>query len=128
MAKNEEQNQAQGQEEPSALRGGESVAAAPIEAKVNPMDAAEEAERQQAEQYPQGVSSFKGQHEESEEARQGFASTSRARVGRVVVLHEDVEHDGEVYKAGVQDIPKKVADALMKEEKAFEPAGKKRGR
>jgi hypothetical protein len=112
-----------------ALRGGESVAEQPIEQRVNPMTPGEEMERQAAESYPQNVASFAGQHEEGpEEARQGFASTSRAEVGRVVVLHEDTEYEGEVYKAGTQDIPLAVADSFIADGKAYEPAGKKKGR
>ena len=93
---------------PSAAKEGESLPVmevAPIEDSVNPMTPGEEALRQQAEAYPRNPTTFSGQHEDGpEKARQGYASTSRARVGRVVVLHEDVEHEGEIYKDGVQDI------------------------
>ena len=126
-------NQAERGGEKAAASEGESVSGAmegPLEEQVNRMTPAEEAERQQAEAYPRALdSAFAGQHEEGpEEARQGHASTHRARVGRVVVVHEDVTHNGEVYKAGVQDIELDDADALIGEGKAYEPAGKKRGR
>ena len=131
MADNEKKQAAE-QDQPVALKDGESLEGTSFyEENVNPMSAAEEAERQQAENYPNrsGVTTFEGQHEDGpEKARQGFAATHRAEVGRVIVLHEDTEHDGELYKAGVQDIPLKVADAFIKDGKAFEPAGKKKGR
>ena len=125
-------NQAEREGEKPAAYNGESVSGSesesrPVESNVNPMSPAEEAERQQAENYPRPSQTFE-KHDEAEKVRQGFASTSRARIGRVVVVHEDVEHDGELYKAGVQDLPVEVADALMADDKAFEPAGKKRGR
>ncbi len=136
MAKNENKPSAEERRdaeaksnENPALRGGESAPDRPMEQRVNRMSPAEEMERQAAEAYPQNVASFAGQHEEGpEEARQGFASTSRAVVGRVVVLHEDTEYEGEVYKAGTQDIPLSVADYFIGEGKAYEPAGKKKGR
>lgn len=128
-----EQRDAEGN--PSAAREGESDLAHvsnegySLEEQVNPMTPEEEMERQRAENYPRAaaVQTFEA-HEEMEKARAGHAATSRAVVGRVVVVHEDVERDGEVYKAGVQDIPLDVADALVGEGLAFEPAGKKRGR
>lgn len=130
MADNEKKQETR--EQPSALKDGESLEGTFFkEENVNPMTPAEEAERQQAENYPNvtGVRTFAGSHEEGpEKARQGFAATHRAEIGRVVVVHEDTEHGGEVYKAGVQDIPLKVADALIGDGKAFEPAGKKKGR
>lgn len=147
MAKKDEGNQAQvsGDEvapeqrdaegNPAAARDGESVTAfadtvgAPTENNVNQFSPAEEAERQRAEAAPRSrtVTTFDG-HDELEEARHGQASTHRATVGRVVVVDEDTEHDGEIYKAGVQDLPLDVADALISDDKAFEPAGKKQGR
>lgn len=125
-----EQRNADG--EPAAARDGESVPISevtPIEANVNPMSAGEEAERQALEAYPRAsvVQTFDG-HDKPEKVRAGHASTSRANVGRVIVLHEDREYEGEVYKAGVHDLPVKVADHFMGENLAFEPAGKKKGR
>lgn len=119
---------------PSAAREGEANLSHDANAGYGPehdvarLTPEEEAERQRAEAFPRprDVRVFEGH--EPEEARQGFASTHRAEIGRVVVVHEDVEHGGEVYKAGVQDIPLSVADALIGDGKAFEPAGKKKGR
>lgn len=47
---------------------------------------------------------------------------------RVVTLHRDEEYDGKTYKAGTQEMPAEVADALIGQEKGFEPDGKKKGR
>jgi hypothetical protein len=136
VAKNEKAQEAQN-EEAQAAKDGESVTAladvgeagGSLEEKVNRMTPAEEQARQAEEQYPSAGVTFAGQHEEGpEEARQGFAATSRATVGRVVVVHEDTVHEGELYKAGTQDLPLAVADALIADGKAFEPAGKKKGR
>ncbi len=125
-----EQRNADG--EPAAAKEGESLPVsevAPIEANVNPMSPGEEAERQALEAYPRAsaVQTF-DKHDEPEKVRAGYASTSRANVGRVIVLHEDREYEGEVYKAGVHDLPVDVADHFMGENEAFEPAGKKKGR
>ncbi len=99
-----------------------------LEYEVNP-DHVDETFKQQAENFPRvSEESFHPEEVESESPRQGRAATSRAIVGRVVVIEEDVIYDGEVYKAGVQDIPLDVADALIADNMAFEPAGKKRGR
>lgn len=125
-----EQRDAEGN--PAAARDGESAisgATSALEEQVNRMSPGEEAERQAAEAYPRAktVRTFDG-HDEPEEARQGFASTHRARVGRVVVVHEDVVRGDELYKAGTQDLPLEVADEMIANGEAYEPAGKKRGR
>lgn len=118
---------------PAAARNGESVIAAAdtasLEEQVNQFSPAEEMERARAETYPRAasVATFDG-HDEPEDVRYGQAATHRSTVGRVVVVDEDVEYGGEVYKAGVQDLPLDVADALIGDNKAFEPAGKKQGR
>ncbi len=62
------------------------------------------------------------------EARFGPASTHLADLGRVVVVHRDTEHEGETYKAGTQDLPVKVADALIEKGAASEAEGVKKGR
>lgn len=99
-----------------------------LEYLVNP-DPVAEAEKQQAENFPRVTEfDFDPANHSVEEARPGRAATSRAIVGRVVIVEHDLIHDGEVYKAGVQDLPQDVADALISEGEAFEPAGKKRGR
>lgn len=137
-AQSEEQptnRQAQEEAERDGAYEGESNTAfaenegAPLEDEANELSPAEEAERQIAEYHPRShqVQVFDG-HEELEGARHGAASTHRALLGRVVVVDEDVLHDGELYKAGVQDLPLEVADALIEEGLAFEPAGKKMGR
>lgn len=122
--------------EPVAAKEGESVIAVAdradqqgLERTVNELDPAEEQLRQQAEAFPraQAVQTF-DTHEETERVRAGQASTSRSDHGRVVTVHEDTEEGGEVYKAGTQDIGQDAADALIAAGKAFEPAGKKRGR
>lgn len=150
MAKNDEAKNAEAQNrnvqdgeaqanregEAEAAREGESALAyadtnQAVESEVNRMSPEEESERQRAENFPLvgSVTTFAGQHEEGpEEARVGYASTHRAEVGRVVVVHEDVIRDGEVYKAGTQDLPLEVADAMIAEGEAYEPAGKKKGR
>jgi hypothetical protein len=99
-----------------------------LEHMVNP-DPADEVAAQQRENYPRIPEEyFDPQEVEPEEIRAGHSATSRSVVGRVVVIEEDCIHDGEVYKAGVQDISAEAADALMGEGLAWEPAGKKRGR
>lgn len=99
-----------------------------LEVQVNP-DPAQEVERQQEENFPRLAEDYFDPKEmEPEEPRQGRSATSRADIGRVVVVDHDVIHDGEVVKAGVQDLPLSVADALISEGAAWEPAGKKRGR
>ncbi len=65
---------------------------------------------------------------DKKKATYGVAASDPAYEGRVVTLHRDQEHDGKLYKAGTQDLPVAVADALIAEEKAFEPGGKKKGR
>jgi phosphoribosylaminoimidazole (AIR) synthetase len=134
VAKNEKAQEARN-EGAQAAKDGESITAladvngGSLEEKVNRMSPAEEQARQAEEQYPHLGVTFAGQHEEGpEEARQGYAATSRATVGRVVVVHEDTVHEGELYKAGTQDLPLEVADALIADGKAYEPAGKKKGR
>ncbi len=47
---------------------------------------------------------------------------------RVVCVHKDTEHEGETIKAGTQVLPNAVADALISDDRAYEPGGKKRGR
>lgn len=98
------------------------------EYEVNP-DHVDESFKQQAENYPRAPAiTFTPADHEPEEARAGRSATSRSKVGRVVVVENDEIYDGEVYKAGVQDLPLDVADALIGDGKAWEPAGKKRGR
>lgn len=63
-----------------------------------------------------------------EEAVHGVAASDPAYEGKVVTLHHDQTHEGKLYKAGTQDLPADVADALIADEKAFEPGGKKKGR
>lgn len=65
---------------------------------------------------------------EKDEPRFGQAASTPSEYGKVVVVHYDVEHDGETYKAGVQDLPVSVADALIADGSAYEPDGKKKGR
>lgn len=140
MAKNEEyanlpDDQKDSEGKPLAAKDGESVTAfadnegSPQENELNQFTPEEEAERQRLEAFPRSpaVATFDG-HDEVENARAGHASTSRSALGRVVVVDEDVEHGGELYKAGVQDLPLDVASALISEGSAFEPAGKKMGR
>jgi hypothetical protein len=99
-----------------------------LEYEVNP-DHVDESAKQQAENYPRvQAQTFRPEELEPEEPRMGRSATARAMVGRVVVIENDVIHDGEVYKAGVQDIPLDVADELIADGMAWEPAGKKRGR
>lgn len=99
-----------------------------LEVHVNP-DPNEEVERQQVENYPRLAEDYFDPSEvEPEQPRQGHSATSRADIGRVVVVDFDVIHDGEVVKAGTQDLPLSVADALIADGHAWEPAGKKRGR
>lgn len=100
------------------------------ENEVNEFTPAEEAERQQAEQYPHidTVTVFDPSTVKKEKARVGHGATHRAEVGRVVVVLEETMHDGELYRPGVGDLPLEVADALIKEGVAYEPAGKKKGR
>jgi hypothetical protein len=62
------------------------------------------------------------------EARFGPASTHQADLGRVVVVERDTEHEGETYKAGTQDLPLEVADALIDKGAAHEAPGVKKGR
>ncbi len=129
-----EQRDAEGN--PSAARDGESALSfaavnEAIENRVNPMTAEQESERQRAENFPNAssVTVFRGQHEDGpERVRAGYASTHRAVVGRVVVLHQDEVYEKEVYKAGTQDLPVDVADYFIGEGLAYEPAGKKKGR
>jgi len=127
-----EQRNAEG--EPSAPKDGESVLAESDlrrdkAEEVHELTPAEETLRQQAEQYPSTTGfEFFGQHEEGENSTFGHSSTARSRVGRVVIVHEDTELNGEVYKAGAQDIEREAADSLIADGLAFEPAGKKRGR
>jgi hypothetical protein len=103
-----------------------------LEQQVSPFSPEEERDRQQLEGYPRPPEEFFDPHGEDsrdpEPAKAGRAATHRADVGRVVVVDYDTIHDGEVYKSGVQDLPLDVADALISEGKAWEPAGKKRGR
>ena len=47
---------------------------------------------------------------------------------RVVTVHNDTDHEGETIKAGTQVLPAHVADALIEDDRAYEPGGKKRGR
>lgn len=65
---------------------------------------------------------------DKDKAVYGVAASDPAEVGRVVTLHHDQEYDGKTYKAGTQDLPADVADALIGDGKAFEPDGKKKGR
>ena len=65
---------------------------------------------------------------ENNEQTTGVAASDQAYEGKVVTLHRDQELDGKLYKAGTQDLPVEVADALIEGEKAFEPGGKKKGR
>ncbi len=119
---------------PSAAKDGESVLAESdlrrdLSESVHELTPAEEIFRQQRENYPRATGyEFAGQHEEWEGSTYGYASTDRSKLGRVVTVHEDTEIDGKVYKAGTQDLERESADALIAEGKAYEPAGKKRGR
>lgn len=130
-----EQTDAEGQ--PRAASEGESAPEWRPEAKeervnleAGGLTSAEEQERAAAQAYPRRSAQavFDPAEDEVEPARVGHAATSRSEIGRVIVLDEDYEHDGELYKAGVQQQPVEVADALIAEGVAFEPAGKKRGR
>lgn len=129
-----EQRDAEGN--PSAAKEGESdlTFAAnegyALEDEVNELTPAEEAERQQAEQYPHidSVTVFDPSTVKKEKARVGHGATHRAEVGRVVVVLEETMHDGELYRPGVGDLPLEVADALIDQGVAYEPAGKKKGR
>jgi hypothetical protein len=97
-----------------------------VEGDVDPMA---DSMRQQAENYPRvSAEVFLPEEQEKEQARQGHTATSRADIGRVVVVDADCIVGGEVVKAGVQDLPLEIADSLISEGLAFEPAGKKRGR
>jgi hypothetical protein len=99
-----------------------------LEAYVNP-DPVAEAEKQERENYPRVPEQvFDPAEHEVEEARYGQASSHRSVHGRVIVIEEDTIENNEVYKAGVGDYPADVADALIADGRAFEPAGKKRGR
>lgn len=66
--------------------------------------------------------------DEKKEAVFGQASSDKSEHGRIVVVHEDHEMNGRLYKAGVHDLPVEEADALIADEKAFEPEGKGKGR
>lgn len=99
-----------------------------LETQVNP-DPVEEQLRQQQENYPRLPEEyFDPTEHEPEEARVGAASTSRSSKGRWLVVENDVLYEGEVIKAGVDEYPSDVADALLSRGDAFEPAGKKGGR
>lgn len=150
----EKKNQAsqQREEEPQRFvedEDGNRAAATPEEEQVHPLmqgapgasedyvgqlepfvdpDPMAEAERQVRENYPRvRGDEFDPSEVEPEEARPGRAATSRADFGRVVVVEDDVLYDNEIYKAGVQELPLDVADALISQGDAFEPAGKKKG-
>lgn len=103
-----------------------------LEMQVRPFSDEEERDRQQLEGYPRLPEEYFDPHGEDsrdpEPAKAGRAATHRADVGRVVTVDFDTIYDGEVYKSGTQDLPLDVADALISEGKAWEPAGKKRGR
>lgn len=98
-------------------------------AQVHEIDPAEEAELQRAEAFPRSydVQVFDG-HDRKLSLRKGFGATRQSELGRLVVIDEEVEHDGDVFKPGVVDLPAKVADALIDKGVAFEPAGKGKGR
>lgn len=84
---------------------------------------------QQRENFPRVTGEeFDPSEKEKEPVREGRAATSRSEVGRVVVVDYDCEYDGEIYKSGISDLPLDVADALIDEGLAWEPAGKKKGR
>ena len=100
-----------------------------LEFQVNP-DAGEESAKQQAENFPRvPVESFRPEEHETEVARGGYTATARSLPGcREVVVEQDLIYEGEVVKAGVQPLPVEMADALIADNMAWEPAGKKRGR
>jgi hypothetical protein len=100
-----------------------------LEYEVNP-DAGEEALVQQQENFPRAPKdAFRPEEHEVEEARGGYSATARSLPGcREVIVENDVIHDGEVIKAGVQPLPVDIADALIADNNAWEPVGKKRGR
>lgn len=100
-----------------------------LAAQTNPIDPMEEAQKQQEQNYPRLPEEyFDPAEQEPEEARVGAASTSRSSLGRWVVVEHECLHDGEAFMPGTQELPGDVADALIADGKAFEPAGKKGGR
>jgi hypothetical protein len=100
-----------------------------LEYEVNP-DPAIEMEKQQAENFPRvQTEAFRPEEHEVEDIRDGMLATHRSLPGcREVIVEEDLLYDDEVIKAGVQPLPTEVADKLISDGMAFEPAGKKRGR
>ena len=100
-----------------------------LEYEVNP-DAALEMEKQQAENFPRvQKEAFRPEEHEVEDIRDGMLATHRSLPGcREVIVDHDLIYDDEVIKAGVQPLPTEVADKLISDGMAFEPAGKKRGR
>lgn len=100
-----------------------------LAAQTNPIDPMAEAEKQQEQNYPRLPEEyFDPKEQEPEEARVGAAATSRSSVGRWVVVEHECLHGDEAFMPGVQELPGGVADALIAEGLAFEPAGKKGGR
>lgn len=62
-----------------------------------------------------------------EEAAFGQASSDRSEHGKLVVVDQDTEEGGKVYKAGAHDLPIEEAGALIAAEKGHEPDGKGKG-
>ncbi len=100
-----------------------------LEYEVNP-DPALEMEKQQAENFPRvQAEAFRPEEHEVEDIRDGMLATHRSLPGcREVVVEQDLIYENEVIKAGIQPLPTEVADKLIGDGMAFEPAGKKRGR
>jgi hypothetical protein len=55
-------------------------------------------------------------------------ATRQSLIGRLVVVENDVEHNGRVIKAGTKDLDLETADALIERGDAWEAAGKGMGR
>ena len=101
-----------------------------LEYLVGP-DPHEERDRQQQENYPRLPREYFDPHgEDKQELRplNKYGRTSQSSYGRLVLVEQDVLYDGEVYKAGMQQLPAEEAEALIDAGLAYEPAGKGTGR
>jgi hypothetical protein len=103
-----------------------------LEAPVSTdVDIMAEHRRQQLQNYPRLPEEYFDPHNidaEEKAARSGYAATARSSLGRWVVVDHDHKYEGEIIKGGVQELPTDVADALIADGVAFDPAGKQGGR